>query len=112
LYQPNKNFSEMHYTEKQKVEPIKKVLAKQHYVQVQTEVLVQEKAVFLKKEQAVTHYLKIYPQYRPGSKPVSPGKTIPQLQICGDWLKDAGFDRHAHFRDRYGWIVGHPAGGY
>ncbi len=93
--QPVKPYEMRRPEEQDDNQPIKKVLAKQH-ITVQTEIEVQEKAVFLKKEQAATHYLKIYSLYRPSNSPKSSGKTVPQLRICGDWLKAAGFDIGVH----------------
>ncbi len=73
---------------------IKKVICKKE-VKVQTEIVLEEKAVYLKKENPKIRYLKIQPHYRPQQQG-KPYKIVPELTLCGNWLAEAGFPSNSY----------------
>ncbi len=72
--------------------PIRKLISKKTEVIVQTKMVLEEKAIHLKKENMEARYLKIQPLYRYQTSK----KIVPELRLCGNWLAAAGFDINSY----------------
>jgi hypothetical protein len=73
--------------EKKQTKGTKPVLTFKRVIQKQIE----EESVTLRAEEPKVRYLKLQPFYRESPTFCSPAKIVPELRLCGNWLKAAGF---------------------